>query len=245
MMATNELNKIGTESKAQCIFVLATCCISFCLLTSVCSAQQTEHDAGENEQLQVDWVYGAYVPKDVPLTPLTPEYRLMLFERQSFTTPGIYIKSNFLGLLEQAKGNPEEWGGGMKGYGRRVTSGYGQILIQDSLSATGNALLQYEPRYDRCRCSGFWPRSRHAFMRNFLTYNKTEQELRPQFALYGAAFTAGMISGAWQPRTGVWEQGAHGVLTQAAFGLLSNWVGEFSPEIKRVLHRKKLHSAEN
>jgi hypothetical protein len=238
MMATDQSNKIGTESKVRCVFLLATVYISVCLLTSVCSAQQTEPAAVENEQLQVNWAYGAYVPKDIPLTPMTPENRIVLFERQSFTTPGIYIKSSFLGLEDQAKGYPEEWGGGMKGYGRRVTSRYSQILIQSSLSATGNALLQYEPRYDSCHCSGFWPRTRHAFMRNFLTYNRTEQELRPQFALYGAAFASGMISSAWKPRTEVWDQGAHGVLTQAAFGLLSNWIGEFSPEIKRALHRK-------
>jgi hypothetical protein len=247
MMATNQSNKIAPESKVRCttFFVLATFYISVCLFASVCSAQQTEPAAVENEQLLVNWAYGAYVPKDVPLVPMNPESRLILFERQSFTTPGIYIRSNFLGLLDQAKGSPEEWGGGIKGYGRRVTSAYSQTLIQNTLAATGNALLQYEPRYDRCRCSGFWPRTRHALMRNFLTYNKTERELRPQFALYGAAFTAGAISSAWKPRTEFWEQGAHGVLTQAAFGLISNWVGEFSPEIKRVLHRKSHSTPEN
>ena len=31
-------------------------------------------------------------------------------------------------------------------------------------------------------------------MRNFLTYNRSEEELRPQLALYGAAFSSGMIS---------------------------------------------------
>jgi hypothetical protein len=211
------------------------------VLSSFCFAQELEAPAPavENTQLLINPLYGAYVPKDVPLTPMTLSNRLRLYERQSFTAPGIYFKSSFLGLVNQAKGNPEEWGGGVEGYERRVASIYGQTLVQNSIATTGNALLQYEPRYDRCRCSGFWPRTRHAFMRNFLTYNKTEQELRPQFALYGAAFAAGMISSTWEPRTGIWAQGFRGIQTQAAFGMLSNWFGEFSPDILRVLKRHR------
>lgn len=251
IMATNESNKTGVESKARCnvFFVLGALYISVCLLSSICSAQQTIESAAvpaavENKQLLVNCVYGAYVPKEVAPDSMTLKNRLMLFERQSFTTPGIYIKSSFLSLLDQAKGDPAEWGGGMQGYGQRVASNYGQILVQNSLSTAGNALLQYEPRYDRCRCSGLWPRTRHAFLRNFFTYNKTEQELRPQVALYGAAFASGMISSTWKPQAEAWEQGAHGMLTQAGFGLLTNWVAEFSPEITRVLHGKRLHSTE-
>jgi hypothetical protein len=72
-------------------------------------------------------------------------------------------------------------------------------------------------------------------IRNFLTYNQTEKELRPQFALYGGALGAGMMSSLWQPQDKLWKDGYDGVLTQAAFGMLSNWVGEFAPEIRRKL----------
>jgi len=215
--------------------VLVTFYISTCLV-SVCAGQQLA--PVEDKQLLVNWLYGAYVPKDVPLAPMTFTNRLRLYERQTFTTPGIYIKASFLGTIDQAEGSPREWGGGVEGYSRRLASTYGQVFVQNGLSTTGNALLRYEPRYNRCRCSGLWPRTQHALMRNFLTYNQTEQELRPQFALYGAAFGAGMISSTWKPGGNVWEQGAHGVLTQAGFGLISNWVGEFSPEITRVLRKK-------
>jgi len=248
-MAFAEPTKVGIVGKVRCtVFLLfAMFYVSSGFLTSVCSAQQTNEliPDTENKQLLVNWLYGAYVPKDVPLTPMTLQNRLKLYERQTLTTPGIYLKSGFLGVLDQSKGDPEEWSGGMEGYGRRVASSYGQSFIQNSLSTTGNALLQYEPRYDRCRCSGVWHRTRHAFMRNFLTYNKSEEELRPQFALYGAAFASGMISSTWKPKGEVWEQGSRGMLTQAEFGLVSNWVGEFAPEITRVLRRNHSHSPQN
>lgn len=127
----------------------------------------------ENEQLKVNWLYGAYVPKDVPLLSLTSEQRLKLYTRQSFTTPGIYLK---IGLFT-------------------VT------------------------RYDRCRCSGFWPRTGHAFLRKVVTYNSAEAHYRPQIAPYGAALKAGMISGTWKPRHEVWPEGYRGDMTQAGFGI--------------------------
>lgn len=193
----------------------------------------------KEEQLNVNWLYGAYVPKEAPLLSLTGYQRERLFVRQTFTTPGIYIKSGFLALLEQANGTPYEWGGGLEGYGRRLASNYGRTAIQNVFSTTGNAALRYEPRYDRCHCVGFGPRTRHALIRNFLTYNRTESELRPQLALYGGAFGAGLVSSIWQPRSNLWTEGYNGMLTQAAFGMLSNWIGEFAPEIRERLNERR------
>lgn len=193
------------------------------------------------EELNVNWLYGAYVPKDAPLVPLTNHQRGKLFLRQTFTTPGIYFKTAFLALMDQAKGTPYEWGGGFEGYGRRLASRYGQFTIQNVFSAVGNAALQFEPRYDRCHCVGLGPRTKHAFLRNFVTYNKTEKEMRPQFALYGAAFAAGIVSSQWKPQPRPWTDGYRGMLTQAGFGMLSNWIGEFAPEISRKVRLGKLN----
>lgn len=240
-MASAGPSKIRRNEKVRCALFLLLATLSAVFLSSVCSAQEVEDPAPvvENKQLEVNWLYGAYIPKDAPMTPMTLSNRLRLYEMQTFRTPGLYVKSNFLGLLNQAQGKPEEWGGGMGGYSKRVASSYGQAFIQNSLSAAGNALLRYEPRYDRCHCVGLWPRTRHALLRNFLTYDRTEEQLHPQLGLYGAAFAAGMISSTWEPRTGVWAQGFRGVQTQAAFGMLSNWFGEFSPDIARVLKRRR------
>jgi len=207
------------------------------MLARPCWSQDSP--AANQEQLNVHWLYGAYVPKDAPLVALTDRQREKLFVRQTFTTPGIYLKSVFVGLIDQASGSPYQWGGGFEGYGRRVASVYGRSAIQNVFSAAGNAALKYEPRYDRCQCTGFGARTKHAVIRNFMTYNQSEKEWRPQFALYGGALGAGMLSGVWTPRSSVWSEGYRGVLTQAGFGVLSNWFGEFAPDIKRKLKRQK------
>jgi hypothetical protein len=221
--------------------LLWRCLSAFCLVVFLLGRLGWSQEASEDghtasdEQLNVHWLYGAYVPREAPLEPLTARQREKLFLRQTFTTPGIYVKSAFLALIDQAKDTPYEWGGGFDGYARRLISNYGRSAIQNVFSTLGNAALQYEPRYDRCRCVGFGPRTKHALVRNFMTYNQTEGELHPQLALYSAALGAGMVSSVWKPQGKAWSEGYSGVLTQATFGMLSNWIGEFAPEIRRKL----------
>lgn len=196
--------------------------------------------ASRQEELKVNWLYGAYIDKDVPLHPLSNQQRLQLFLRQSFLTPGVYVKTAFFSLSDQARNHPEEWGDGFGGYAKRTASRYAQFVSQNALSASGNALLGYEPRYDRCRCTGFWPRTNHAIVRNFVTYNRTEKELRPQLGMYLGAFGGGVIAGTWQPnKPNLLTKGYQGVVTQAIFGVCANWLGEFAPDIKRVLKGNK------
>jgi hypothetical protein len=111
--------------------------------------------------------------------------------RQTILTSGVYLKTAAFAIPDQLNNSPSEWDGGFGAYGQRLASRYGQFAIQNTFSAAGNHLLRYEPRYDRCRCSGTWPRVRHALVRNFVTYNATERERRPQLPMYGAALGAG------------------------------------------------------
>src|SRR5229473_1056953 len=190
--------------------------------------------------LPIVWLIGPYVPSDRPLQPLTAEERKEAYLRQTFLTAGSYVASLFNAGVEQARDVPSGWGGGMQGYGRRFGSLYGQFVIQSSVQAAGNAALGYEPRYDLCKCTGFWPRTRHAIIRNFVTYNRTERELRPQLPLYAGALTAGMMSSLRLPgRRSAWQEGGHSVLSQVGYGSAINVVSEFAFDILHKLGMKK------
>jgi hypothetical protein len=221
-------------------------CVLLVLLTGLAWSQQNTEENGDRfvpekslsaQPLNVNWLYGAYVPQDARLSPLSLHQRQELFVRQTFVTPGIYVKTLFLASIDQAEGSPYEWGGGFRGFGHRLSSVYAQSLLQNVLSTAGNAALQYEPRYDRCRCQGLKPRTKHALMRAFLTYDHTEQQLRPQFALYGAAFGSGMLSSTWKPKGALWADGFKAASTQAGLGMLFNWLAEFAPELTRALKK--------
>lgn len=131
--------------------------------------------------LPIERLIGPYIPVQGPLKPINESREAADFVRQTFLTVGPYVGRAFSAGLDQARGQPHDWGGGgLPGYGRRYAARYGQFVVQNSLVAGGNALLGYEPRYDFCRCDGFWPRTLHAISRDFVAYNRTKQELRPQ-----------------------------------------------------------------
>lgn len=187
----------------------------------------------------VHWLLGSAVTSDRELEPLTNDERFRLYLRQTYFNPGTYAKRVAGGAIDQARDVPHQWGQGWEAYGKRVGSRYGQFVIQNTLKSAGDAAIGYEPRYDLCRCQGFWPRTKHAIIRNFVTYNSTERELRPQVPLYGAAFIAGMTASTWKPGPqNMRSAGLNAIAQQAGWGILTNWLSEFSGDIGKKLSRK-------
>ena len=208
-----------------------------------CSAQNQPVNSPEpkkDNQINVNWLYGSYVPKEVPLESLNADRRFKLYVRQTYTTWGIYIKTTIFAVRDQIHNANPEWGDGFGGFAKRLGSRQGQFIIQNSVISLGDGLLGWEPRYDRCRCSGFWPRTKHAMVRNFVTYARDEKSLRPQLFPYVGAFTGSVTATTWEPGNPSWQiKGYQAVITQIPVGMGINWIGEFAPEITRVLRRQK------
>ena len=205
--------------------------------------EMTKQVAEEGFRKVRDWevglIVGTYVAKDHPLAPLNGRQREYLYLQDTLTTPAAYWKRMFEATIDQARDSPPQWGGGWEGYGKRFASRQAQFITANTFAALGDARLGYEVRYEQCRCSGFWPRATHALARNFYTYNRSEVEKRPQWALFAGAFGAGMISAAWKPSHDVLNQGLSGVVGQAAWGTVFNLFIEFSTDINRKLGSKK------
>ena len=208
-----------------------------------CHAQTQLPDNPEpknDAQINVNWLYGSYVPKEVPLESLSADRRFKLYIRQTYTTWGIYIKTLVFSVRDQAHNTYPEWGDGIEGFSKRLGTRQAEFIIQNSVISLGDGLLGWEPRYDRCRCNGFWPRTRHAMMRNFVTYDRTEKNLRPQLLPYIGAFTGSVAGTAWEPGRINWQvKGYQAAITQIPVGMGINWIGEFAPEIVRTVRRKK------
>ena len=181
------------------------------------------------------------IPKDAPIVPLTGEERFKLYLRQTYTTPGIYVKTGLFAIHDQVKETEPDWGDGASGFGKRIGSLQAGNIIQNSLTALGNAAVGFEPRYDRCHCEGAWPRIRHAAVRNFITYGgAADREIRPQIMSYGAAFAAGVTVASWEPdNRSVLTKGYQSMVTQAWVGVVVDALAEFAPDIKRIFHKNK------
>jgi hypothetical protein len=216
------------------------------LCVSISFAQEKAETTGQpqqpavNTQLPVNWLYGAYIPKNAPLVPLNGRERFKLYIRQTYTTPGIYIKTGFFAMHDQVKNTPEAWGDGFPGFAKRVGSNQATNIIQNSFTSLGQGAVGWEPRYDRCRCDGGWPRFRHAFVRNFITYGHDEQSIRPNVMPFAAASGAGAIAATWNPNNPTITVKAYqSAITQAWVGVIINIIGEFAPDVKKKIGRHK------
>jgi hypothetical protein len=88
-------------------------------------------------RLPIEWIIGPYIPVQERLEPITNTQRGQIYVRQTFLTAGSYVARAFSAGLDQARGEPHEWGGGFPGYGRRYAAGYGQFVVQNSVLAGG------------------------------------------------------------------------------------------------------------
>lgn len=238
--------------------MLASAYVMIALLAGVVFAQQTpsgnqptstaargpstpkEQVSTAEKQINVSWIYGSYVPKEVPLESLSTNKRFRLYLHQTYTTGGIYIKTTLFALHDQIRNTNPQWGDSWEGFGKRLGTRQVQFIIQNSTTSLGNGLLGWEPRYDRCRCDGFWPRTRHAATRNFLTYAGDEKSMRAQLMPYVGAFVSAATVSTWEPgKTHAFIAGYQAAITQVFVGIGVNWLGEFAPEIGRVLHRRQ------
>ena len=246
------------QDPGPCIRVFFALCLGFSFFVLSATAQKNslnsddrypenptpQENAGSKPvtvtRLPIEWIIGPYIPVQGPLEPLTNKQREQIYVRQTFLTAGSYVARAFSAGIDQARGEPHEWGGGFPGYGRRYAARYGQFVVQNTVLAGGNALLGLEPRYDFCRCNGFWSRTRHAISRNFVAYDRTERELRPQVPMYAGAFTAGLLYNTWLPaRHNIWAGGAYGMLSQAGIGSGYDFVSEFALDILHGFGLKK------
>jgi hypothetical protein len=195
---------------------------------------KTKHELLRARDWESGWIAGEYIGRNRTLVTPTRQEREVIYLRQTLITPEAYLKRMFAAGIDQARGVPYQWDDGWGGYAERFASREGQFIAANSLAAFGNAKLGYEVRYDQCKCSGLWRRTRHAFFRNLVTYDRSEEHLRPQWALYGGAFGGGMISTAWKPSPkNAFTNGGRAAAEQVGWGTLLNFVTEFSWEINR------------
>ena len=73
-------------------------------------------------RLPIEWVIGPYIPVQEPLHPLSTAQGGQIYLRQTFLTAGSYAARMFSAGIDQARGEPYKWGGGMAGYGRRYAA---------------------------------------------------------------------------------------------------------------------------
>jgi hypothetical protein len=73
--------------------------------------------------------------------------------------------------IAQWRNNPPEGEQGMAGYGRRLSSNFGQYSIRKTVQFGIGAALKEDPRYFPSTGTGFWPRAMHAVAHTVMVQN--------------------------------------------------------------------------
>lgn len=195
--------------------------------------------AAPRDQLNVNPLTGQVSASGVDYKPLTGDQRWRLYFKASYASWGAYFGPFFAALvLDQSTGDPKEWGGGFKGYGRRVASRVGGSIVQNTVQYSGAALLREDVRYIASNQHGFKRRTGHALLYGVLTYNNSGHPT-PNFANLGGYYAASATTTLWLPgRRNVAAYILSDGSQQAGLGAMVNVIQEFWPEIRRVLKRR-------
>lgn len=197
----------------------------------------TQSAAGtQNDVYNVNPLTGQVSATALHYQPLTGHQRWKLYLKQNYWSVGAYFGPLVSALvLDQATGQPEEWGGGFAGYGRRVGSRLGGAVIQGSVQAPLAALLKEDTRYIISGQRGFKRRAGHALIYGFLTYNDKGKPTLNVANLTGY-YAASATSTLWVP--GVGNSATYALRDgslQVGLAAVVNLVQEFWPEILRTV----------
>jgi hypothetical protein len=163
--------------------------------------------------------------------------RLRLFLDDTLLSPTFGARLALSATLDQAGREPEEWGRGADGFGKRLAARGGRALTQVAVQHATAAVMKIDPRGDRARCGCSHPlrRTAHALTKTFVVRDRRGRTV-PNAPLFVGAYAGATIASAWYPpsydasRNALRVAGAT-VAAQAGANLLR----EFAPELKRLV----------
>jgi hypothetical protein len=203
------------------------------------TSQQPPHDAEEKQRLAVNPITGLVVASPTDYTPLTGEERWKVYFKMNYFSAGAYFGPFFAALaLDQDTGSPAQWGGGFRGYARRVASRTGSAILQGTFQAPAAVLLHEDVRFIVSGQAGFKRRAVHAILYSFLTYNNQGHPTL-NIANLGGYYASTAVSTAWLP--GRYNKLNYTLLNgteQIGLSVPVNEIQEFWPEIRRYVFRR-------
>ena len=127
----------------------------------------------------------------------------------------------------QWRDEPEEWGQGMKGYGKRYASAFGRNVIQQSVTYGLDEAFDLDTGFVKSKREGFFPRLKDALMQNVTSRTKSGKRVIsvPKFAgVYTGAIVA---TETWYPERYSYKDGLRHGTTTLLTGFGINVMKEF------------------
>jgi hypothetical protein len=174
----------------------------------------------------------------LPSRHMTIGERFQLY-RHSIMNPDSVLSPAFGAALGQASNEPPEWGQGASGFGTRLASGYGRLVINRTIRFGVAALDHEDPRFAPSHERGFWRRFRSASF--YYVVPRTDDGKRiPAFSRFAGAYGTAFVANLWYPESRA--NTGHALMrgsTALAAGYAWHVFREFWPDIKRAIHHPR------
>jgi len=109
--------------------------------------------------------------------------------------------------IDQWRDNPEEWGQGMKGYGKRFASSLGRNAIQQSVTYGLDEAFGLDSGFQRSHKEGVKARVKHAFLETVTSRKKNGDRVLSAPRLVGVYTGAIVATETWYPERYSYKDG--------------------------------------
>jgi hypothetical protein len=166
-------------------------------------------------------------------TTTTPDYVFPThrerFDRYMKSTVGPFRIgwTGFSAGIHQWQDHPEEWEQGMKGYGKRYASAFGQNAIHQTVTYGLDEAFGLETGFVKSKREGFGPRLKDALIQNLTSRTRSGKRVIsvPRFA---GVYTGAIVAReAWYPERYSYKDGIRSGTTNLLTGFGINLVREF------------------
>ena len=170
-------------------------------------------------------------------TVLTSHEKLTIAAKDSFDYPLVALAGALAGFGQLTNQQPS-FGQGLKGYGHRLVTNYGDQAMGNMFTeGLFPVLLHEDPRYFRRGTGGVWSRAGYALTRVIVTHADSGG-MRFNTSEWAGNALAVAISNAYYPDNRTFADNGLKVLQQVGTDAVSQVLKEFWPDIKRKMFHK-------
>ncbi len=129
--------------------------------------------------------------------------------------------------IAQWRDTPEEWGQGMKGYGKRFASGLGQNAIQQTVTYGLDEALNLDTGFQKSKREGFGARLKDALIQNVTSRNRDGKRIVSVPRIAGVYTGSIVARETWYPERYSYKDGFRNGTTTLLTGFGLNLIREF------------------
>ncbi len=172
--------------------------------------------------------------------PMSAGEKFKAVTRSSFD-PAQFAWYGLLSGISQAENSEPGYGQGAQGYAKRYGAAFGDGVIEGYMvGAAMPSLFRQDPRYFQSGKGGFWRRTGYAVSRIIITRGDSGNNQFNVSEILGSGLGAGISTYSYHPHADKTLSNTANVWgTQMSYDVLSFFVKEFWPDIRRKIHKNK------